>query len=57
VDGLFEVRSSITKREFRILFCIIDGVFVALHGLQKKTRKVPPADITIARARKKEIEQ
>lgn len=57
-NGLFEVRSTITgKRITRILFCIHEGNMVLLHGLLKKTRKTPDADLAIALKRKGEVKQ
>jgi phage-related protein len=38
-----------------VLFCIIDNEMVLLHGFVKKTQKPPPADLTLARKRMKEI--
>jgi phage-related protein len=38
----------------RVLFCIEDDVMVFLHGLIKKTKRTPPADVALARRRQKE---
>lgn len=51
--GLYEVRTSHDKNEYRILFCLDGEVMVLLHGYQKKTRKTPPEDIALARKRQK----
>ena len=54
--GLLEVRSNLTDgRIGRVLFCIITGEMVLLHGFVKKTQKTPPADLALARKRMKEI--
>ncbi len=37
--GLFEVRTSYDKKEYRVLFCIEGDTMLLLHGLQKKTQK------------------
>jgi len=52
-EGLFEVRSTSEKNEYRVLFCIVESTMVLLHGLQKKTRKTPQDDIALARKRQK----
>ena len=56
-DGLFEVRSTITrKRIARVLFCIHGGNLVLLHGFVKKTPKTPDTDLKLALKRKRETE-
>ena len=55
--GLWEVRSDLTDgRSGRVIFCIIEGEMVLLHGFVKKTRKTPAQDIDLARKRKRELE-
>lgn len=55
--GLWEVRSDLTgNRIARVIFCIMDGEMVLLHGFVKKTRKTPAQDLTLAHRRKQEIE-
>jgi phage-related protein len=53
--GLYEVRSTADKVEYRVLFCIVDSIMVLLHGFAKKTQKTPKEEIDLAVARKKEI--
>jgi phage-related protein len=54
--GLHEVRSDLTgARIGRIVFCIVGGEMILLHGFVKKTRKTPSADIALARKRQKEV--
>ena len=56
--GLLEVRSSLSQNRIaRVLFCIQQGRMVLLHGFIKKTRQTPDEDLTLARKRKKELEQ
>jgi phage-related protein len=56
--GLFEVRSTITKKRIsRVLFCIHGERMVLLHGFIKKTRKTPGDDLATALKRKREVEQ
>lgn len=56
--GLFEVRSTITKKQIsRVLFCVHGDKMVLLHGFIKKTRKTPENDLAIALKRKREVEQ
>jgi len=53
--GLYEVRSSIGSRAFRVFFCVKGGSMVLLHGIEKKTQKTPKQALEIARRRMKEI--
>jgi phage-related protein len=38
-----------------VVFIIVEGTMVLLHGFHKKTQKTPAADIELARRRQKEI--
>jgi len=40
-----------------VLLCLYSEDLVALHGFIKKTRTTPDEDLTLARKRKKELEQ
>lgn len=53
-EGLYEVRSTSNRREYRVLFYIDGSAMVLLHGFQKKTQATPKAELALARARKKE---
>jgi phage-related protein len=53
--GLYEVRSTVNRMEYRVLFCIVDSNMVLLHGVVKKSKKTPQADIGLARRRQKEV--
>ena len=56
-EGLWEIRSNLGDGTIgRIIFCIIDGEMVLLHGFVKKTQKTPKQDIELARKRRKELE-
>lgn len=55
-DGLWEVRSSLpSRREARVIFCIVEEKMVLLHGFIKKSRKTPKAERDLALKRLKEI--
>jgi len=55
-DGLWEVRCNLTDGTIaRIIFCVVNGRMVLLHGFIKKTQKTPQKDIGLARTRQKEI--
>jgi phage-related protein len=55
--GLWEVRSDLAGgRIARMIFCIVASEMVMLHGFMKKTQKMPPQDIELARKRKQEID-
>src|SRR5271167_5221376 len=41
-DGLWEVRSDLSSNRIaRLLFCLVDGKIVVLHGFIKKTQQTP----------------
>lgn len=53
---LWEVRSNITNKEIaRVLFTVISGVMVLLHGFIKKSQKTPPNDLKIAKDRRDRV--
>src|SRR4029079_2876615 len=55
--GLWEVRSDLAhQRTARVIFCIVSGEMVLLHGFVKKTQKTPAADLDLAAKRRREIE-
>ena len=57
-EGLWEVRSDLpSQRITRLIFCIVDGQMVLLHGFVKKTQKTLKRDLDLARGRKTETEQ
>ncbi|MGA7514862.1 MAG: type II toxin-antitoxin system RelE/ParE family toxin [Candidatus Sulfotelmatobacter sp.] len=45
------------NRTARVLICFYHNRLVALHGFIKKTRATPEDDLTLARKRRKELEQ
>jgi len=54
--GIWEVRSRLPSRRIaRVLFGIVQGFMVLLHGFIKKTPKTPPDDLAVARKRMKEV--
>ena len=57
-NGLWEIRTNLpTNRTARVLLCVCQEHFVALHGFIKKTRATPLDDLALARKRQKELEQ
>ena len=56
-NGLWEVRSGLTDGKIgRVLFSIVRGRMVLLHGFIKKTQKTPAKDLELALKRMKEVE-
>ena len=54
--GLWEVRSSLpSRREARVLLGFHHGTLIALHAFIKKTQRISPDDIALARKRLKEV--
>ena len=56
-DGLHEVQSNFPEGIARTLCYVDHDVMVLLHGFIKKTEKMPPADLSLGRKRKKDHEQ
>jgi phage-related protein len=57
-NGLWEVRSDCPgNRIARLLFCIVDGKIVVLHGSIKKTQQTPADDMKLARRRQREFDR
>ncbi len=56
-SGIHEVRSHIPNGIARILFIVTNKTMVLLHGLVKKTEKLPTQDLKIATERAKNYEQ
>lgn len=64
--GLYEVRTSYDREQYRIFFYVEgdtlvllhaetdQGTMVLVHGIHKKTQRTPPAAIALARKRMKE---
>ena len=52
---LWEVRSTLTQGIARVFFTVVGTEMVLLHGLVKKTRTTPLAELEIAKKRMKEI--
>lgn len=56
-NGLWEVRSDLNDGKIgRIIFSIVGGDMVLLHGFIKKTQKTPLQNIELAQRRRKELE-
>jgi len=51
-NGLWEVHSSLpSQRIARLILCFHDRMLVVLHGLIKKTQKMPADDLALAKQR------
>lgn len=56
-DGLFEVRTSLDRNIYRVLFCLDTSTMVLLHGFKKKSQRAPKVDLDLAKRRQKEVEK
>ena len=56
-DGLWEVRSTFNKVEYRTIFMIDGSMMVLLHGFEKHTQKTSKGDLDLARQRKAAAEK
>jgi phage-related protein len=54
-EDLWEVRSHLERRIFRVLFTVVDGQMVLLHAFIKKSQGTPRQDLEIARDRKNQL--
>lgn len=50
-QGLWEVRISLNHKIARVLFTIVEGRMVLLHGFIKKSQKTPSSDMDLAKTR------
>lgn len=56
-DGLFELRLKGQEGIARVFYCtVIGNEIVMLHSFVKKTDKLPPRELKLARVRLKEIQ-
>ena len=56
-EGLWEVRSDLpSRRTARVIFCIVAGQMILLHGFIKKHQQTPKRDLNIAPERQAETE-
>jgi phage-related protein len=56
-DGLWEVRSTYNKVEYRTIFTMDGSAIVLLHGCEKHSRKTRQTDLDLARRRRAQMEQ
>lgn len=57
-DRLWETRSDLADgRSARVIFAIVGGEMVLLHGFMKKTQETPAQELALARKRLREIEE
>ena len=53
--GLYEIRSTHDRTEYRVFFCIAASKLLLLYGIVKKARTTPKADLGLARKRLREV--
>jgi phage-related protein len=53
--GLWEVRSRLTDRIARVLFCVDGSTMVLLHGFIKKTQRTPKQELVLALRRIRQL--
>lgn len=54
-DGIWELRVSFGKEQYRILYTVVQGVAVLLEGFRKKTQQTPKRRLNLAMARQREL--
>ncbi len=55
--GLWELRISLTSGLARVLFTVEKGLMILLHGFIKKSQKIPPQDLALARRRLRTLQE
>ena len=54
--GLFELRLKATEGIARVFYCtMVEKRVMILHQFTKKTKKIPPKELALARRRMKEV--
>jgi phage-related protein len=54
---LWEVRITLHTRIARVLFTVVEGEMILLHGFIKKTQTTPKTEFALAIARKKDVHE
>ena len=54
-EGLWEVRVDLRNQIAPVLFTIVKGEAVLLHGFIKKSQRTPKTDLTTAKRRKAQL--
>jgi phage-related protein len=54
--GLWEVRSRLSGRIGRVIFCVEGRTMVLLHGFIKKTQRTPAHELDLALRRKRQLQ-
>ncbi len=54
-DGLWEVRSTHDRSDFRVLFGVVDGKMYLLHGFMKQSAATSRADKALAVQRLRDV--
>jgi phage-related protein len=54
-EGLWEVRSTHDRSDYRVLFGIVGGKMYLLHGFMKQTATTPNADKALAQQRLRDV--
>jgi phage-related protein len=53
--GLWEIRTSLERRIARVLFTLMEGNIVLLHGFIKKSQRIPLEDLALAKQRMRDL--
>ena len=55
-DGLYEVRTSLGRNEYRVIFSMAEECMVLLHGFQKRTQTTSARDLALAKMRSRQLQ-
>ena len=54
-DGIWELRISVGRMQYRILYTVEQGIATLLEGFHKKTQQTPKRRLDLAKARRKAL--
>ena len=54
-DGIWELRISVGRMQYRILYTVSRGVATLLEGFHKKTQQTPKRRLDLAKSRRKAL--
>ncbi|MGH2614041.1 MAG: type II toxin-antitoxin system RelE/ParE family toxin [Thermomicrobiales bacterium] len=55
-DGIWELRVSFGRMQYRILYTVAGGIATLLEGFQKKTQRTPKRRLDPAKARRRALQ-
>ena len=54
-NGLWELRRRFEGIQYRVFFCVGNGILWLLHAIEKRSRKTPQDELRVAKTRMKRV--